>query len=73
MPLMPCAESPSAMAFTSSGCSTQKAAICSKVSDVLSTSQTAVAFGMSGAVAMQNPPLALPRLAAGKAVVRRRE
>jgi small subunit ribosomal protein S21 len=41
---MPCAASPSAIAFTSSGCSLQKSAICSKDSAVLSTSQTAVAF-----------------------------
>ena len=47
--LIPWAASPSAIAFTSSGCSLQNAAICSKDSDVLSTSQTAVALGMSGA------------------------
>ena len=45
---MPAATSPSAMPFTSSGWSLQKSAICSNVSEVLSTSQTAVAFGMSG-------------------------
>src|SRR5215469_14638237 len=37
------------MACTSSGCKPQKSAICSKVSVVFSTSQTAVAFGISGA------------------------
>jgi hypothetical protein len=36
-------------ALTSSGCNLQKSAIWSKVSDVLSSSQTAVAFGISGA------------------------
>ena len=45
---MPCATSPSAMPFTSSTCSPQKAAICSKVSDVFATSQTAVALGING-------------------------
>ena len=48
MPLMPWATSPSAMPLTSSTCSPQKAAICSKDSDVFSTSQTAVALGISG-------------------------
>ena len=47
-PLMPFATSSSAMPFTSSGCRPQKSAICSKVSEVLSTSQTAVALGISG-------------------------
>ncbi len=46
---MPAATSPSAMPFTSSGCSLQKSAICSKESEVFSTSHTAVAFGISGA------------------------
>ena len=45
---MPAATSPSAMPFTSSGCSLQKSAICSKASEVFSTSQTAVALGISG-------------------------
>src|SRR4051794_7859721 len=40
------ATSPSAMPFTSSGCRPQKSAICSKVREVLSTSQTAVALGI---------------------------
>ena len=48
---MPCAESPSAMAFTSSGCSLQNSAIWSNDSAVLSSSQTAVAFGINGAAA----------------------
>ena len=48
MPLMPWATSPSAMPFTSSTCSPQNSAICSKVREVLSTSQTAVAFGING-------------------------
>ena len=42
------ATSPSAMPLTSSGCRPQKSAICSKVRLVLSTSQTAVAFGING-------------------------
>ena len=46
---MPVATSPSAMPFTSSGCSLQNSAIWSKVNDVFSTSQTAVAFGINGA------------------------
>jgi hypothetical protein len=48
-PLMPAATSPSAMPFTSSGWSLQKSAICSNDKDVFSTSQTAVALGISGA------------------------
>ena len=52
---MPCAESPSAIALTSSGCNLQNSAIWSKVRAVLSNSQTAVAFGIKGAgVAMAN-------------------
>src|ERR1700742_770480 len=46
---MPVATSPSAMPFTSSGCNLQNSAIWSKVSEVFSTSQTAVALGISGA------------------------
>src|SRR5690606_7000827 len=46
MPLIPCADSPSAIAFTSSGCRPQNCAIWSKESAVLSTSQTAVALGI---------------------------
>ena len=58
---MPCAESPSAIALTSSGCSLQNSAIWSNVSAVLSNSQTAVAFGISGAgVAMANLLYASP-------------
>ena len=56
MPLMPWATSPSAMPFTSSTCSPQNSAICSKVSEVLSTSQTAVAFGIKGARSMGFKP-----------------
>ncbi len=47
---MPCATSPSAMPLTSSSCSPQNSAIWRKVSVVFSTSQTAVAFCMSGSV-----------------------
>ena len=47
-PLMPCATSPSAMPFTSSTCRPRKTAICSNERDVFSTSQTAVALGISG-------------------------
>ena len=49
---MPCAASPSAIAFTSSGCSLQKSAIWSNDNAVFSTSQTAVAFGINGACDM---------------------
>ena len=49
-PLMPCAASPSAIAFTSSGCRLHSCAIWSNDSEVFSTSHTAVALGMSGAV-----------------------
>src|SRR5690606_9543663 len=45
-PRMSRATSPSAIPFTSSGCRPQKSATCSKVSEVLSTSQTAVALGI---------------------------
>src|SRR5215472_10992367 len=45
-PRMSRATSPSAMPFTSKGCRPQKSAICSKVIEVLSTNQTAVAFGI---------------------------
>ena len=58
---MPCAESPSAIAFISSGCSLQNSAIWSNDSAVLSNSQTAVAFGIRGAaVAMANLLYASP-------------
>ncbi len=53
---MPCAESPSAIAFTSSGCSLQKSAIWSNDSAVFSTSHTAVAFGISGASCIGKSP-----------------
>ena len=52
MPLMPCATSPSAMPFTSRTCKPQNSAICSKLREVLSTSQTAVALGMRGVRSM---------------------
>ena len=67
---MPWAASPSAIAFTSSGCSLQKSATWSNVSAVLSNSQTAVAFGISGAgVDMAISPLgASPALNGGEAV-----
>jgi hypothetical protein len=56
---MPCALSPSAIALTSSGCSLQNSAIWSNDNAVLSSSQTAVAFGISGAaVAMVRSLLA---------------
>jgi hypothetical protein len=54
---MPWAASPSAIAFTSSGCSLQNSATWSKDSAVFSTSQTAVAFGISGAATMAKSPL----------------
>src|SRR5262245_34859760 len=49
---MPWATSPSAMPLTSSTCRPQNSAICSKVSEVLSTSQTAVALGIRGVRSM---------------------
>src|SRR5712671_3692570 len=67
-PLMPCAASPSAMAFTSRGCSLQKSAIWSNDSAVFSTSQTAVAFGISG-IAMANLLCASPALRAKPVVI----
>jgi hypothetical protein len=60
-PLIPCAASPSAIAFTSSGCKLQNCAIWSNVKAVFSTSQTAVAFGIKGAIAMSNSPLGSAR------------
>src|SRR5437660_712827 len=60
MPLMPCAASPSAIARTSSGCILVKSATWSNVSAVLSTSHTAVAFGISGALLMANLLCASP-------------
>src|SRR5436190_4292768 len=66
-PRMSRATSPSAMPFTSSGCSPQKSAIWSKVSEVLSTSQTAVAFGMRiWVVHFQVPGTKAPGLSAGR-------
>src|SRR5690606_27442602 len=55
-PLIPCATSPSAMPFTSSGWSLQKSAICSNVNEVFSTSQTAVALGIRGAALLMERP-----------------
>ena len=67
---MPCAASPSAIAFTSSGCSLQKSAIWSNDSAVLSNSQTAVAFGIKGAaVAMANLLYASPALRAKHQII----
>src|SRR5580698_639461 len=60
-PLMPCAASPSAIAFTSSGCRLHSCAIWSNDSDVFSTSHTAVALGIKGAVAIDNSPLSSAR------------
>ena len=51
-PLIDWAASPSAIAWTSSGCSLQKSAIWANDSAVLSTSQTAVALGIKGARSM---------------------
>src|ERR1700683_3776747 len=56
---MPWAESPSAIAFTSSVCRLQSCAIWSNDRDVFSTSHTAVAFGIKGAVAISEIPSAL--------------
>ena len=69
MPLIPWAASPSAMARTSSGCILVKSATWSKVSAVLSTSHTAVAFGISGALLMANLLWASPTCFGGEAVV----
>src|ERR1700716_2569549 len=69
MPLMPWAASPSAMARTSRGCILVKSATWSKVSAVLSTSHTAVAFGISGALLMANLLCASPTSFGGEAVV----
>ena len=66
---MPCAASPSAIAFTSSGCSLQKSAIWSNVSAVLSTSQTAVAFGIKGAAVMAKSPYAPPARGAKQQII----
>ncbi len=44
------ATSPSAIACTSNSCSSQKSPICLNVKVVFSTSQTAVALGINGAV-----------------------
>src|SRR5262245_41313265 len=60
MPLMPWAASPSAMARTSRGCILVKSATWSKVRAVLSTSHTAVALGISGALLMANLLCASP-------------
>src|SRR5690606_23923088 len=55
------ATSPSAMPWTSRGCRAQKAAIWSKLSDVFSTSQTAVALGISSWVVAMAANLSLRR------------
>ena len=55
-PLIPWAASPSAMAFTSSGCSLQNSATWSNDRAVFSTSQTAVALGINGASCMDKSP-----------------
>ena len=64
------ATSPSAIPLTSSGWSTQTSAICSKVREVLSTSQTAVALGIRLWVIIGLGSLVLktkaPDLAAGR-------
>src|SRR5271165_1937245 len=57
---MPVATSPSAMPLTSSGWSLQNSAIWSKVNEVLSTSQTAVALGISGASLIVSSPYDRP-------------
>src|SRR5437763_13662642 len=67
MPLMPCAASPSAMARTSSGCILVKSATWSNDKAVLSTSHTAVAFGISGALLMANLLCASPACFSGEA------
>src|SRR5690606_16976511 len=54
-PRMSRATSPSAMPRTSSGCRPQKSAICSNESEVLSTSQTAVALGIRMSVMGMDP------------------
>src|SRR5260370_25573511 len=69
MPLMPWAASPSAMARTSKGCILVKSATWSKVRAVLSTSHTAVAFGISGALLMANLLCASPTWFGGEAAV----
>src|SRR4029077_10885468 len=60
-PLMPCAASPSAIALTSSGCRRQSSAIWSNDNEVFSTSHTAVAFGIKGAIAIAKSPLCFAR------------
>ena len=69
---MPCAASPSATAFTSSGCSLQKSAIWSKDRAVFSTSQTAVAFGISGALDMAKNLLCAPSALSDEALSHQR-
>ena len=64
---MPCATSPSAMPLTSNTWRPQKAAICSKVSAVFETSQTAVAFGISGLRSV----MTVPFLACARAPLRK--
>ncbi|MEY9663914.1 hypothetical protein ABIE80_002622 [Bradyrhizobium diazoefficiens] len=69
MPLMPWAASPSAIARTSRGCILVKSATWSKVSAVLSSSQTAVALGIRGALLMANLLCASPTPLEAKPVV----
>src|SRR3977135_2567515 len=64
---MPWAASPSAMAGISKGCILVKSATWSNDSAVLSTSHTAVAFGISGALLMANLLCASPTLFGGEA------
>src|SRR4030088_265994 len=67
MPLRPCPAAPSARARTSSGCILVKSATWSNDSAVLSTSHTAVAFGISGALLMENLLCASPTCFEGEA------
>src|SRR5580693_7562383 len=66
---MPWAASPSAIARISSGCIFVKSATWSKVNAVLSSSQTAVALGISGALLMANLLCASPACLEAKPVV----
>src|ERR1051326_8226640 len=52
---MPCATSPSAIAWISSGCMPQNSAIWVKVKAVFSINHTAVALGISGRVIVHFP------------------
>src|SRR6516162_3617961 len=68
MPLIPWAASPSAIARISWGCILVKSATWSKVNAVLSSSQTAVALGISGALVMANL-LCAPPTSGGETMV----